>query len=93
MWWYYDATMVRTQIQLTAELHRKLKRWSRQLGISLSEAIRRCVTEKLERVEEAPSREAMVRAALSVCGKYSDPRGADRVASNHDRWLSEIYRK
>jgi hypothetical protein len=33
--------MVRTQIQLTEEQDRQLKRWSAGLGISLAEAVRR----------------------------------------------------
>jgi hypothetical protein len=85
--------MVRTQIQLTEELHRKLKRWSRDLGISLSEAIRRCVSEKLAGEMKSPTREEMIREALSVCGKYEDPKGDSRVAIEHDRYLDEIYRR
>ena len=85
--------MVRTQIQLTEELHRKLKRWSRDLGISLSEAIRRCVTEKMASEVKSPTREEMIRDAMAVCGKYEDPKGDSRVSIDHDRHLDEIYRQ
>ncbi len=85
--------MVRTQIQLTQDQHRRVKRWARQLGISFSEAVRRCVAERLDREKSAPSYEARVRAALAVCGKYSDPQGPSRVAQDHDRHLDEAYRR
>ena len=84
--------MVRTQIQLTEEQHRRLHRWARRLGISLAEAVRRCVSERLDREEAAPSYEDRVRAALSVAGKYADPEGHTRVGIEHDRYLEEAYR-
>ena len=83
--------MVRTQIQLTEELYRKLKRWSRDLGISVSEAIRRCVSDRLDREMESPTREQLIRDAMEVCGKYEDPQGDSRVARDHDRYLDGIY--
>lgn len=84
--------MVRTQIQLTEEQHRQLKRWADRLGISLAEAVRRCVADRLaaERVELG--RDALVREALAVVGKYTDPEGSSRVARDHDRHLAEVYR-
>ena len=83
--------MVRTQIQLTEAQHRELNRYSRRLGISLSEAIRRCVNAQLEHDETAPAREERVRAALAVCGKYRDAHGEARVALEHDRYLDDAY--
>lgn len=85
--------MVRTQIQFPDEQHRHLRRWARQLGISMSEAVRRCVAEQLTRVEAAPSRDDRLKAALAVCGRYRDPGGASRVAAEHDRHLAEAYRR
>ena len=85
--------MVRTQIQLTEAQHRELTRYSRRLGISLSEAIRRCVTTQLEHDKAAPAREERVRAALAVCGKYHDAGGETRVALEHDRYLDDAYRR
>ena len=84
--------MVRTQIQLPEEQYRRLKKWSRQLGISLSEAVRRCIADHLAHEEAAPSREDRIRGALAVCGKYTDPEGASSVAQEHDRHLAEAYR-
>jgi hypothetical protein len=85
--------MVRTQIQLSDEQHRQLRRWARRLGISMSEAVRRCVDERLAREGRGPSREDRVQAALAVCGRYRDPDGASRVAADHDRHLAEAYRR
>ena len=84
--------MVRTQIQLRDEQHRALRRWAARLGISLSEAVRRCVAEQIAREEKAPSRADLIRNALSVVGKYRDAEGRTDVARNHDRYLAEAYR-
>jgi hypothetical protein len=84
--------MLRTQIQLPEDLHRRLRRWARALGISLSEAVRRCVSERLSREEGAPSREARVRQALAACGKYEDPSGESRVGEEHDKHLRDIFK-
>jgi len=85
--------MVRSQIQLTEAQHRRLKGWARKLGISMSEAVRRCVDEQLAANDVAPSRAALVREALSVAGAYADPEGAADVARRHDDVLAEAYRR
>jgi uncharacterized protein (DUF2267 family) len=85
--------MVRSQIQLTEAQHRQLKRWARKLGISMSEAVRRCVAERLAAEEAAPSRAALVREALSVAGAYADPEGASDVARRHDDFLPDAQRR
>ena len=83
--------MVRTQIQLAEDQHRRLTRYAGRLGISLAEAVRRCVDAQLDREMTAPSRDDRVRAALAVCGKYHDPQGDTDVARNHDRQPGEAY--
>jgi hypothetical protein len=90
--------MVRTQIQLRDEQHRALRKWAGRLGISLSEAVRRCVAERLPQEEKAPtragktpSRAELIRNALSVVGKFRDCEGRSDVARNHDRYLDEAY--
>jgi hypothetical protein len=85
--------MVRTQIQLTEEQYGGLRRWARRLGVSLSEAVRRCVSDRLTREEGAPSRDDRVRAALAVCGKYADPSGRSRVGLEHDEHLAKAFRR
>ncbi len=87
----YADIMVRTQVRLTEAQHRRLRRYAGRLGISLAEAVRRCVDAHLVREATAPSREARVRAALAVCGKYHDTGGETRVALNHDRHLDDAY--
>jgi hypothetical protein len=83
--------MIRAQIQLTEQQHRQLRRWARQRGISLAEAVRRCVAERILADESTTSRDERLRAALAVLGKYRDPRGRSDVAEQHDRYLAEAY--
>ncbi|HEX6051054.1 MAG TPA: CopG family transcriptional regulator [Gemmatimonadaceae bacterium] len=85
--------MVRTQIQLTPDQYRRLKRWAQQRGISLSEAVRRCVEGQLAADRGAPARAALVREALQVAGTYQDPEGATNVAREHDEHLHHAYRR
>lgn len=85
--------MVRTQIQLPEDQHRRLRRWARQRGISLSEAVRRCVAEQLTQDGSSPTREERVQAALAVCGRYADRSAPSRVAVEHDRHLADAYRR
>ncbi|NIN72425.1 MAG: ribbon-helix-helix protein, CopG family [Gemmatimonadetes bacterium] len=83
--------MVRTQIQLPEDMHRRLKAWANRIGISMSEAVRRCVAERLAGERLDLGREGLVREALAVVGKYSDPAGPSRVAKDHDEHLPEAY--
>jgi plasmid stability protein len=83
--------MVRTQIQLPEELHRRLKAWANRHGISMSEAVRRCVADRLTGERLEIGRDALVREALAVVGKYADPVGPSHVARDHDDRLSESF--
>jgi len=83
--------MVRMQIQLSERQRRRLEAWARERGISLSEAVRRCVDGRLSREAATPPREERVRAALAVCGKYRDSDGDTHVASRHDRYLADAF--
>lgn len=85
--------MVRAQIQLPEDQYRRLHRWAQRLGVSFSEAVRRCVAERLAREELAPSRQERNNAALRVCGRYEDPGGSSSVAVEHDRHLAAAYRR
>lgn len=85
--------MVRTQVQFTADQYRRLKRWAQQRHISLAEAVRRCVTDRLAAEGEAPTRAMLVRDALSAAGAYRDPAGRDDVARDHDAQLAKAYRR
>ena len=83
--------MVRTQIQFTSEQHSQLRAWAHERGISLSEAVRRCVASRLSRDRNSSTRAEVVAAALAVCGKYSDPAGDSHIADEHDRHLAEAF--
>jgi hypothetical protein len=85
--------MVRTQIQLTGDQHRRLKKWASRLRISLSEAVRRCVETRLAAEESSGGRDERVRAALAVVGKYADPAGPSRVGREHDKHFAEAARR
>ena len=85
--------MVRTQIQLSEQQYRQLKNWAARLGISLAEAVRRCVDDRLSAEKSTLNRRTMIREALAVLGKYEDPESLSGVASDHDRHLSEAYRR
>jgi hypothetical protein len=84
--------MIRTQIQLTDDQHRWLRRWAQERGISMSEAVRRCIAERRTQEEGREERVDRVREALTVVGKYADPEGPSRVARDHDEILSDSYR-
>jgi hypothetical protein len=81
--------MIRTQIQLTDEQHRALKRWSSELRISLAEAVRRCVEDRLHRLPDEERRPDRVREALEVVGRYGS--GRSDVAAHHDEHLADAY--
>ncbi|MBA3344943.1 MAG: CopG family transcriptional regulator [Gemmatimonadales bacterium] len=85
--------MVRSQIQLTEDQHRRLKRWARKLGVSMAEAVRRCVADRLAVEEATPTRATLVREALAVAGTYTDPSGASDAARRHDEVLAHAYRR
>ena len=83
--------MIRTQIQLLPEQHKALKRWADRLGISLAEAVRRCVSDRLSREGGGAERADRVREALAVVGKHRDRAGKSRVARDHDDHLADAY--
>ena len=80
--------MVRTQIQLTPEQSRRVKRVAERKGISVAEVIRQSIDIALVS-EDLPSRDELKAKARSVFGKYQD-RQTD-VSENHDRYLPEAF--
>jgi hypothetical protein len=80
--------MVRTQIQLTEEQARRLRRAARAQGVSLAEMVRRCIELALDETTEHTTRYAR---ASSLIGKFRDPAGASDVARNHDEYLDEAF--
>lgn len=83
--------MKRTQVQLTEEQHRELKRWANRLGISMAEAVRRCVADRLAAERLEGGRPRLIREVRAVTGKYADPGGATGVARDHDAELDGAY--
>lgn len=81
--------MMRTQIQLEEEQHRRLRALAHRRGTSMAALIRECLDEILEREAAAPTYEQRVSALLGVAGRYADTAGEDRVAEEHDRFLLE----
>jgi hypothetical protein len=79
--------MIRTQIQLTDSQARSLKRVASREGISLAEAVRRCVDRALS--EGSGRQEDAFRRAAALVGAFADRGGAPDVAELHDRYLGE----
>lgn len=85
----YIEIMVRTQIQLTEEQARKVRRIAQEEGVSMAAIIRRWIDRGL--AERHPARTELWERALAEIGRFEDPSGATDVAANHDRYLDEIY--
>lgn len=82
--------MVRTQVQLTEEQARKLRRLARQEGISLAEIIRRYVDDGL--AGQTFDRSGLYRRAAGLVGRFPDVGGARDLAGGHDRYLEDTFR-
>ena len=82
--------MVRTQIQLSEEQAKAIKRMAAAQGMSMAEVIRRAVDEVIITSPAGDSKERHQRA-LAIAGKFRS--GKRDISSNHDRYLAEAYRK
>ena len=83
----YIEGMIRTQIQLTEEQVRKLKRAAAAQDVSMAEVIRRCIDRGV--AEEARDRAAAYRAAGALIGAFVDRHGARDVSTRHDDYLTD----
>lgn len=81
--------MVRTQIQLTEEQARKLKRLAVARGQSLAQLIRLSVDALLAQPEIEITPEERRRRALAIIGRLRS--GISGIAADHDRYLAEAY--
>ena len=81
----YHAHMIRTQIQLTEEQARELKRMAAERGISVSALIREAI-EKAVAVDDGPAKR---QRALGAVGRFRS--GAKDISTEHDRYLSEDF--
>ena len=81
--------MIRTQIQLTEKQSRRIRALAREKGVSLAEAIRRCIDESL--VDGARERTTLFEHAEQVVGAFKDRSKASDLSSQHDRHLAKAY--
>ena len=79
--------MIRTQITLTEEQHRRLGRVARARGISMAAVIREAVDEVVP--DESAERQRRWNRALSVIGSHRS--GLPDVAEKHDDYLPDKW--
>lgn len=82
--------MVRTQIQLTEEQARKLRRAARSQGVSMAEIVRRCLESGIE--TETANRAERYQRAAQVVGAFRDREEAQDVSAEHDGYLDGAFR-
>jgi Arc/MetJ-type ribon-helix-helix transcriptional regulator len=82
------ATMRRTQVQLTAEQVKALRRLAAERGVSMAELIRQGVDTVLETASE-PSWEEKVQRALAAAGMVKE--GPTDMSERFDDYLAEAW--
>ena len=82
--------MVRTQIQLTEEQARGIKRIAAARHISAAEVIRQAVDMTLGGMH-LPDEGEKKKRAIAAAGKFSS--GKRNISKEHDRYLSEDFSK
>jgi Arc/MetJ-type ribon-helix-helix transcriptional regulator len=79
--------LYRTQIRLTAEQSRELKRLAAERRTSVAELIRQAV-EDLLRQSSTPGRAERKKRALAIAGRFRS--GLSDLSTQHDAYLAEI---
>jgi hypothetical protein len=82
--------MIRTQIQLEPTQERLVRRYAEKEGISMAEAIRRCIDRTLGKGEWDDMAERYRTAAAMVGSLRSKTRDSD-LSERHDEYLDEAY--
>ncbi|MEW6227058.1 MAG: CopG family transcriptional regulator [Bacillota bacterium] len=82
--------MVRTQVQLTEEQSRALKKLAAAQGISVAELIRRGI-ETLLTTSEGIDLEERVSRAIALAGRFRS--GISDLSTEHDRHLMEAFQE
>jgi hypothetical protein len=82
--------MVRTQIQLTEEQAKALKKMAASRHLSNAELIRRAVDSMIKSGPAADPEERRKRA-IDIAGKFSS--GKSDVSRKHDKYLTEAFGK
>jgi len=80
--------MVRTQIQLTEEQAKKVKKIAARRGVPMAEVIRDAVDEVI-RSNRHGVREEKRKQAVEILGKFRS--GKRDVSKKHDIYLSEAF--
>ena len=83
--------MIRTQIRLTDEQARRVKRIAVERQVSMATVIREGVDLLLRSVETAATDDERIERAISVAGQFRSGSGAG--AAQHDAHLQEAYRR
>ena len=82
--------MRRTQIQLEESQYEALREFAHRERISMSEAVRRLLAERLTANKEEPKpKRSGAEALLSVAGKYRS--GYKDIGRRHDEYLAEDF--
>ena len=82
--------MVRTQIQLTEEQARKVKKIAASRGVAMAEVIRDAVDGAIRSNAGTVSEERRTRA-IEILGKFRS--GKKDVSKRHDAYLAEAWSK
>ena len=83
--------MVRTQIQLTDEQARHVKRIAAEQQVSMATVIRQGVDLLLRSAETTVTDDERIERAVSVAGQFRS--GGGDGATKHDLHLQEAYRR
>ncbi len=82
--------MIRTQIQLTKEQAKKVKKIANSKGIAMAEVIREAVDEAIRSKAGTVSEERRARA-IEIAGKFRS--GKKDVSKRHDAYLAKALNK
>jgi hypothetical protein len=82
--------MVRTQIQLTEDQAKSLKRMAASRHLSVAELIRRAINAMIKTSTSVDPEERLKRS-LEIAGKFSS--GKRDISKKHDAYLAESYGK
>jgi hypothetical protein len=82
--------MVRTQIQLTEDQAKAVKKLAVARGVSMAEFIRQAVESVIESHPDI-DREERIRRARDIAGKFCS--GKNDVSRKHDAYLQEAFQK
>ncbi len=81
--------MIRTQVQLTEEQLRQLKRLAAERGVSLAEVVRQAIDRALEQDERATRWDR----ALEAVRRSHFRSGKSDISERHDEYLAEDFLK